>query len=67
MNENAYTAQVGPARIPVKVNGYMDMSPQRIGRRMVWKFTYADGSTEATYSAKKGFRLTELMMKEGRI
>lgn len=67
MNENTYVAHVGPDRVPVKVEGYMDMSPQRVGRRMVWRFTYADGSTDATYNSKKGFRLTELMQKEGKL
>lgn len=54
-----------PQRVPVKLESFFDTSPQRVGRRMVWKFIYSDGSTEATYSAKKGFRLTELMQKEG--
>jgi hypothetical protein len=59
-----YSTAVVPQRIPLRVEGIMDMSPQRVGRRMIWKFHYADGSTEATYNSKKGFRLANLMMKE---
>jgi hypothetical protein len=50
-------------RVPVALTGIMDPDPNRVGRRMVWKFTFEDGSTLATYSSKKGFRLANLMMK----
>lgn len=49
--------------IPVSCSGVMDMDPNRVGRRMIWQFKYADGSSLATYSSKKGFRLRQLMMK----
>lgn len=50
-------------RIPVSVTGVIDPDPNRIGRRMIWKFKFKDGSTLATYSSKKGFRLANQMMK----
>lgn len=51
--------------VPLTVTGSLDLSPTRIGRRMVWCFTYADGSSYKTYSTKKGFEITNKMMKAG--
>lgn len=63
MNTMEYFARANDDRIPVSVTGMIDMDPNRIGRRMIWKFTFGDGSTLSTYSAVKGFRLANLMMK----
>jgi hypothetical protein len=48
--------------VPVAFETIFDWSPQRVGRRVIWKFTYADGSTLSTYNSKKGMRLRNLML-----
>lgn len=50
-------------RVPVAMTGVFDPDPNRVGRRMIWKFTFEDGSSIATYSSAKGFRMAEKMMK----
>lgn len=50
-------------RVPVKMTSLMDPDPNRVGRRIIWKFTFEDGSSIATYNSRKGFRLAERMMK----
>lgn len=50
--------------VPVRRSGFMDWSREK-GRRMFWQFWFADGSSMGTYDTKKGFMLTERMMKAG--
>jgi hypothetical protein len=67
--DNDYSDRVGKPdeQVPVAMRSSMDMSPARVGRRMIWQFKFEDGSSLATYNSRKGFRLANLMMKAGRL
>jgi hypothetical protein len=57
-----YTSSVKPEPIPIQLETWMDMSPARVGRRMVWKFSFLDGSSLTTYNTKKGMQLRARML-----
>ncbi len=65
---NDYTNRVANTdKIPVSFKAHFDDSPNRVGRRWVWEFKFADGGTWATYNAARGMRLRNEMMKMGRV
>lgn len=64
MEQYSKMVKANDDRVPVQLEGFFDPSPQRVGRRQIWKFTFEDGATLSTYDSKKGFRLANLMMKK---
>ncbi len=48
--------------VPVRHSGFLDHTREK-GRRMVWQFWFADGSSLSTYDTRRALQLTQMMMK----
>lgn len=61
-----HTMSDDPWRTPCKQAAYMDWTIDK-GQRMLYVFTYEDGSSMATHSPKLGLRLLQRMRRAGLI